>query len=228
MVRPYGMRSSSRCLIIATALGWWMMTALSAQSLRDHVRMHGDTTIILTTCGGLTGLKEIIEVAPFTIEGTITTADSKLTADEQYVYTEYEIDVVRVFRGSAAAAARATPGPTDQSSPFVAGAPLTRPGATRPRVRLRRLFHGRVVLDGGVVTATSEPSGPTLSVGQHIIVSAYFDQYVGWWSPFGFFEVRDGRVINLDNRLRTRAYDSVEDFAAALANPPPTSLPSPR
>ena len=217
------MRSSSRCLIVATTIASSTMAPLGAQSLRDHVRMHGDTTIVLTACGGLAGLKEIIEIAPFTVEGTITAAESKLTAEEDEVYTEYEIDVIRVFRGPAAAA-RSTPGPTDRSSPFVAGAPLTRPGLTHQHVRLRRRFHGRVVLDGGVVTAASEPAGPTLSVGQHIIVSAYFDDSKGWWSPFGFFEVRDGRVLNLDNRVRTKNYDSVEDFGAALANPPATTV----
>ena len=221
------MRSSSRGFIIATTLGWWTMTPLSAQSLRDLVHMYGSATMTVDSCGPLTGLKEIIELAPFTVEGTITLAESKLTAEEDDVYTEYEMDVIRVFRGPTAAA-RSTPGPTDQSSPFVTSDPVTRPGATRPRVRLRRRYHGRVVIDGGVVTVTAHPGGPTLSVGQHIIVSAYFDQSKGWWSPFGFFEVQDGRVVNIDNRVQTKAYNSVEEFAAALANPPPTTLPSTR
>jgi hypothetical protein len=86
--------------------------------------MHGDTTMTVHVCGPLTGLKEIIDIAPFTVEGTITAAESKLTAEEDEVYTEYEIDVIRVFRGPAAAT-RSTHGPTDQSSPFVVGAPLT-------------------------------------------------------------------------------------------------------
>jgi hypothetical protein len=197
------------------------MAPLSAQSWREHVRVHGDTTMVLTLCGGLTGLKEIIDIAPFTLEGTITATESKLTREEDDLYTAYEIDVIRVFRAPATAA-RSTPGPPDQSSPFVVGAPLTRPGVTMPRVRLYRLFHGRIVLDGGVLTATTDPAGPTLSVGQHIIVSAYFDSFKGWWSPFGYFEVRDRRVLNLDKRVQTRDYNSVEDFAAALANPPIT------
>ena len=205
-------------------LGLWTMAPLGAQSLRDQVREHGDITIMLTACGGLAGLKEIIDIAPFTVEGTIAAAESKLTAEEDEVYTEYEIDVIRVFRGPAIAT-RSIPGPTDQSSPFVVGAPLTRPGVTKQRVRLQRRYHGRVVLEGGVVTARAQPEGPTLSVGQHIIVSAYFDDSKRWWSPFGYFEVRDGRVLNLDNRVRSKDYDSVEDFAAALANPPPTPVP---
>ena len=133
------MRSSSRCLIIATTLGSWTMTPLSAQSLRDLVRMHGDTTISLTACGGLTGLKEVIGIAPFTVEGTIAVAESKLTAEEDEVYTEYEIDVIRVFRRPEMAA-RSTPGPTDQSSPFVAGAPLARPGVHQAALRRARGF----------------------------------------------------------------------------------------
>jgi hypothetical protein len=221
------MRSSSRCLVVATTLGWWTMTPLSAQSLRDLVHMYGNATMTVDSCGPLTGLKEIIELAPFTVEGIITLAESKLTAEEDEVYTEYEIDVIRIFRGPTAAA-RSTPGPTDQSSPFVTGAPRTRPGATMPRARLRRRYHGRVVIDGGVASVIAHPSGPTLSVGQHIIVSAYFDESKRWWSPFGFFEVQDGRVVNIDNRVQTKAYNSVEEFAAALANPPPTTPPSTR
>ena len=201
------------------------MTPLGAQSLREHVRVHGDTTIILTACGALTGLKEIIEIAPFTIEGTITAAESKLTPEGDEVYTAYDIDVIRVFR-EPATAPRSPLTMTDRSSPFVASAPLARPGVTKQRVRLQRRYHGRVALDGGVVTATTDPAGPVLSVGQHIIVSAYFDRYKGWWSPFGYFEVRDGRVLNLDNRVHSKDYDSVEDFAAALADPPPTTVPS--
>jgi len=185
-----------------------------------------EPTIVLTACGGLAGLKQIIEIAPFTVEGTITAAESKLTAKEDEVYTAYDIDVIRVFRAPATAV-RSTPGPMGQSSPFVAGAPLTRPGVTKQRVRLQRRYHGRVVLDGGVVTATTDADGPTLTVGQHII-SAYFDQYMGWWSQFGFFEVQDGRVVNIDNRVRTKAYNSVDEFAAALAHPPPTTVPSTR
>src|SRR5689334_21916647 len=145
------MRSSSRSLIIATMLGWCTATGVSAQSLRDLVRMHGDTTMTVNVCYPLIGLTEIVEFAPFTVEGTITAAQSKLTAGEDEIYTEYEIDVIRVFRGPAASA-RATPGPTDHSSPFVAGTLLTQPGVTRRRMRLQRRNHGRVVVEGRVVT----------------------------------------------------------------------------
>jgi hypothetical protein len=62
-----------------------------------------------------------------------------------------------------------------------------------------------------------------LKVGQHVIVSAYFDETRSAWVPFGAFEVRQGRVVRLDERLQTRDYDSVEDFVTALANPPPTA-----
>ena len=60
------------------------------------------------------------------------------------------------------------------------------------------------------------------SVGQHIIVSAHVDQGKEWWSPFGFFEVRDGQVLNIDNRVQAKGYNSLDNFAAALADPSPT------
>ena len=46
--------------------------------------------------------------------------------------------------------------------------------------------------------------------------------HLGEWIPFGVFEVRDGRVLALEKRLETPDYDSVDAFAVALANPPPT------
>ena len=53
-----------------------------------------EPTIVLTACGGLAGLKQIIEIAPFTVEGTITAAESKLTPKDDEVYTAYDIDVI--------------------------------------------------------------------------------------------------------------------------------------
>jgi hypothetical protein len=63
---------------------------------------------------------------------------------------------------------------------------------------------------------------PSLTVGQHIIVSAFFGELAKAWLPWGFFEVREGRVVSLQSHLLVKDYDSVEAFAAALANPPPT------
>jgi len=61
-----------------------------------------------------------------------------------------------------------------------------------------------------------------LAPGEHVIVSAYFDADVGQWRPFGVFTVRDGRVIHLESRLDVPDYESVAQFARALADPPPT------
>ena len=147
-------------------------------------------------------------------------AESRITAAEDSVYTDYTIDAIRVFRVPALTAPRSTPGPAELS-PFVADSPVTQPSAsTKLRVRLRAHNHGRVTLDGGVVTANS--GFPTLKVGQHVIVSAYFDATRRAWAPFGVFEVQDGRVVHLDGRLQTKDYESVEAFAAEVANPPPT------
>jgi hypothetical protein len=64
-----------------------------------------------------------------------------------------------------------------------------------------------------------------LAPGEQVIVSAYFDQVDGQWLPYGVFAVRDGRVINLEPLLQVGDYESVAQFASALANPPPTTLP---
>jgi hypothetical protein len=217
------MRRSSQRLLIATTVAWFAGASLSAaQSLRDLVRVHGNISTTATACYPLTGLKEIVENTQLTVEGTVTLAEGRLTAEEDEVYTEYEVDVIRLFRVPTAAT-RSTPGQTDLS-PFITNAPQSRPSAsTKQRVRLRGRYQGRVTLDGGVVTARS--GSPTLNVGQHVILSAYFDKTKEWWVPFGLFEVRDGRVLHLDARLRTKDYESAEDFAAALANPPPTTVP---
>ena len=216
--------------MIATA-GWWFAGASfsGAQhrtSWRDYVRQHGDTNILVDLCGPITGLKEIVEFTQLTVEGTITAAKARLTQKEDDVYTEYEIDVIRVFRAPIAAM-RSTPGPMNLL-PFVTDGLRTQPNGTttKQRVGLRRPYHGRVMLDNGVLSVTSGP--PTLGVGQHIIVSAYFDETRGWWVPHGTFEVRDGRVLHLDERFQTEDYDSVEEFTAALANPPRTIHPSER
>lgn len=210
-----------------TTVAWFAAASVSAQdriSWRDRVRLHGDMNILTELCGPITGLKEIVEVTQLTVEGTITAAEGRLTAEGDEVYTEYEIDVIRVFRAPTAAM-RSTPGPI--TSPFVTDDSLTLPGpTTRQRVRVRRPYHGRVILDGGVLTVTS--GSPTLDVDQHIIVSAYFDGTRGSWVLHGTFEVRDGRVLHLDERFQTRDYDSVEEFTAALANPPRTTHPSER
>lgn len=209
-------------LILAASISCAAVPLTAAQSgwLREHVREHGDTTLDLISCGPVTGLKEIVQHTQLTVEGTVSLAESALTAEEDGVYTDYAIDVIRMFRLPSQTSTRSTPGPTG-SLPFVAGGPLARPtAATAPRVRLRSLHSGRVVLEGGVVTARG--GGPMLKVGQHVIVSAYFDETRSAWVPFGAFEVREGRVVRLDERLQTRDYDSVEDFATALANPPPT------
>ena len=55
-----------------------------------------------------------------------------------------------------------------------------------------------------------------------MIVSAYINRDLGEWRPFGVFAVRDGRVIHLELERQLGDYETVAQFASALANPPPT------
>jgi hypothetical protein len=211
----------SICIVSLIALCAGQVGAGQRGELREAVRTEGDIQRVMTSCGPPTGLKEIVEHTQLTIEGTIARADAALHEDDrlEFVYTDYVIDVTRVFRWPAGSLTRPTPGATT-SSPFLLGAPATRATPTPLRVRLRALFHGRVVVEGGSI---SDSSGfAPLRVGQHVITSAYFHTEFGKWTPFGVFEVRDGRVFALEKRLATLDYDSVDAFAGALANPPPT------
>lgn len=211
----------SICLVSLIALCAVHVGAAQRGELREHVRTHGDINRVMISCGPPTGLKEVVELTQLTIEGTITRADAALYEGErdEFVYTDFVIDVTRVFRLPAASVTRSTPGAT-MSAPFMAGVPATGATPTSLRVRLRKPFHGRVVMEGGSISDRSD--FPTLRVGQHVITSAHFNASLGEWTPFGVFEVRDGRVMALESRLHTRDYDSVDEFAVALANPPPT------
>jgi len=89
--------------MIATAVacfaGASVGIAQGRTSWRDYVREHGDTNILVDLYGPITGLKEIVEITQLIVEGTITVAEGKLTSRGDEVYTEYEIDVIRVRRG---------------------------------------------------------------------------------------------------------------------------------
>jgi hypothetical protein len=175
---------------------------------------------MMMCCGPTVGVKEIVQYTQLTIEGSVARAESGLHEGErdEYVYTDYVIDVMRTFRAPAYTGNRATPGQT-APWPFTRDAGRARPGATGLGVTLRVTNQGTVRVDGG--TITNHRNFPTLKVGQHLIVSAYHCRDVGAWVPFGVFEVRDGRVVRLEENLE-RDYDSVEAFGTALANPPPT------
>jgi hypothetical protein len=167
----------------------------------------------------LLGLKEIVENTQLTVEGVVSRADSSLMPEEDNLYTDYVIDVTRVFRMAPGMFSRGTPGATE-ASPFVAAAPVSRTGATPVQVRVRALYHGRLALEGGVVTQGT--AFRMLARGEHVIVSAYFSREVGQWRPFGVFTVQDGRVIHLEHGLQVGDYESVAEFANSLANPPHT------
>jgi hypothetical protein len=218
------MKSRSRRLIGCVALIPCLAATLDAAQrgwLREHVRTHGDINRQMISCGPPTGLREVVAHTQLTVEGMVARADSALHESERddYVYTDYVIDVTRAFRMPNQSVTRLTPGAT-QPSPFVAGPSMTRPGATALRVRLRAPFHGRVAVAGGAITDNS--GFPRLHVRQHVILSGYLNPDTQEWQPFGAFEVRGGRVVSLDSRLQMRDYESVEEFAVALANPPPT------
>jgi hypothetical protein len=219
------MSSRSVLSVLAVAVTCAPLTAAqTGWSVREHVREHGRASIVLIACGPPIGLKEIVLHSQLTVEGTVASAESSLTPAEDDIYTDFVIDVIRLFRLSRQGTTRSTPGHTE-SSPFVDGLAAPRPTATTTlRVRLRKSTHGKVVLEGGVATASS--GFPNLQAGQHIIVSAFLAPETKTWVPFGVFEVRENRVVPLPDQrgFQLKQYDSIEDFAVALADPPRTVL----
>jgi hypothetical protein len=212
----------SICIVSLIALCAGHVGATQRRDVREWVRTNRrDITRMTISCGPPVGLKEIVEHSQLTVEGTIVRADAALHEDDrqEFVFTDYVIDVIRVFRWPAGSVTRTMPGST-MSSPFVLSAPTSRPTPATLLVRLRAIYHGRVDLDGGSISHSS--GFPTLRVGQHVITSALFHADFAVWTPFGVFEVRDGRVLALDTRSHTPDYESVDAFAVALANPPPT------
>jgi hypothetical protein len=91
-------------------------------------------------------------------------------------------------------------------------------------VRFRVANQGTVMLEGHTIRAT-EAHAPVLKIGDHVITSLLFYTEIAWWTPLGVFAVRDGRVVPLSEQLERREYDSVDQFAAVLANPPPVNAP---
>ena len=193
--------------------------ARQRRSLREEVREHGSVNITYFACGPLNGLREVVAHTQLTVEGIVSRVDSSLTPDEDDVYTDYTIDVIRLFRLPAQSVIRPAPGATD-ASPFVTDKAAQ--SATAMRVRVRAA-HGRVDVEGGTITKTASTLR-MLQQGQHVIVSAYFDGDRRAWWAFGVFEVRDGRVVPFQEGLESKTYESVEAFGRALANPPPTVL----
>ena len=198
------------------------LNPLQRGSLRELARTEGKVDRMMICCGPTIGLKEIVQFTQLTVEASVARVETGLHEDDgdEYVYTDYFVDVIRTFRAPAYIGARAT----DASAvpwPFIADSTSARPGAKALHVKLRVTHQGTVHVDGG--TITDARNSPTLQKGQHLVLSGYYCREVGEWMPLGIFEVRDGRVIRLQEKLE-RDYASVDDFAAALASLAPARI----
>jgi hypothetical protein len=212
------------CVVTLIALCAGDVRAVQRGELREWVRTNRrDVNRVLRHFMPPTGIKEIVELTQWTVEGTIVGADAALYEGDrwEFVYTDFIIDVTRVFRSPAST--RSTLG-TPMPSPVVPTVAATGATPAPLSVRLRALHHGRVQVEGGSITDHSD--FPALRVGQHVIASAHFYADLAEWVPVGVFEVREGRVVALERRPYMLDYDSVDAFAAAMANPPPTVLPA--
>jgi hypothetical protein len=137
------MRSVSSGLILVTLIVSFSGSLSASQRgwVRDYVREHGDLTRQMISCGPPVGIREIVKHTQLTVEGIVSHAESGLSADEEYVYTDYVIDVTRVWRMTTRVTDR--PGSTGPS-PFLGGDGSATPGGVTARVRLRLPWTGSV------------------------------------------------------------------------------------
>lgn len=217
------MKSTALTLLVITCTVYSVAPLGAEQrgALRQLARTEGTVSRFTMCCGPTLGLKEIVELTQLTIEGSVVRASAGLHEGDkdEHVYTDYLIDVARTFRAPAFTGRRAAAGDAAVPWPFITDA-AQRPGSRALRVSLRIPHQGTVRVDGG--TITDRTNFPTLQVGQHLIASAYYCRELAAWVPLGVFEVREGRVIRLEQQALERDYATVEEFATALANPPLT------
>src|SRR5688572_15771370 len=202
----FGVGASMNCrplgLMIAASIMSFAVTPGASQrgELRARVLANGSITRMMMCCGPTIGLKETLEFTQLTVEGSVSLSEPGLHEGDrsEYVYTDYVVDVRRTVRLPPYPSARATQG-TAIPWPFGTDRPGTRGRVTLPRLRLRVPHQGTVRVAGGSITDQS--NFPSLTVGQHVIVSAYFCHDVGTWVPLAVFEVRTGRVVPLHSRM---------------------------
>src|SRR4051812_17932473 len=97
-------------IVAAYAAGLPSLAAAQDHWLRDRVREKGDMVLSsVISCGPPVGLMEIVKHTQLTVEGVVSRADSALTPEEDSLYTDYIIDVTRIFRAPAMFSRR-TPG----------------------------------------------------------------------------------------------------------------------
>src|SRR3954471_19834696 len=138
--------SKLRLFLIIAVLSAGVPSVAAAQDgwVRALVREQGNVHLFsVISCGPPTGLREIVAETQLTVEGIVARADSALThsaatPDEEDLYTDYVIQVTRVFRMAPAMLSRPTPGATE-ASPFIGVAPASRAASSPTYVRVRAL-----------------------------------------------------------------------------------------
>jgi len=96
------------------ALFYTLALVLNTESL-EPARQHDDSLVamasrhgghvhlVVDACGGMSQtLPELAAVADLVLHGRLATERGRLSLDEQYVYTEYEVEPLRVLKGQNA------------------------------------------------------------------------------------------------------------------------------
>jgi hypothetical protein len=162
----------------------------------------------------LATLETLVNYYAFGFEGRVLAAESRLTADQRDLYTEYTFDLVRVLHQGPLQVIKGI----DASKPYplVSAPPPSRPGPTgNPRVRVRAPV-GRVEIEGLTITSSANDL-PVFKVGQHLVVFAFYSEHYKYWQVAvnGVLEIRPTGLVPLTRGLKVD-YGSVDDLDKAI------------
>src|SRR5262245_925737 len=171
----------SGLIALSIGLAGMPLHAQSQPTLRQMAIAQGGINRLTIGCGPTPSLALIVKEADLIVEGVVTKRVSYLTADDDNVYTDYELSIGEVLF---------------QRQMLT----TTRPGLVAPLVFKSR--GGRVVIDGvGIVDDVRGNSARVdIKEGDHVFVFGKRDAKDGKWIlwPYDVFRVIGANVVAPD------------------------------
>jgi len=191
-------RSLARIILTGVILCFASRSSAQEQSLIVSARANGGSaSVLVDVCGPLSTVESIVGPSSLIVRGTVRSAKTKLSPDEAYVVTEYELIPFRLYKGSLP--------------------PLDRPGA-QPPIRFTIPF-GTLDIDGMHLSTTVNvfPAAEMPRPGEEIIAFLYqspdWHTYALWGGEYAAFRVIDGQVVGLTRGARVNHGDKPEPIA---------------
>lgn len=170
----------------------------NAQSLRERAKQSAgplDLSIMVTR--PQKSLQDVVAASDAVVYGIVKQPQSRLTRDEQYIVTDYEIEPMRVL--------------------FQKGSVRTTPGPVPPLIVTQ--FGGELALEGKRVS-WHEAQFKELAAGERVVLFLQWNDddktYALVSGPYGVFAVEDGKV-KPRSQLEDHRHESIESFLGDVA-----------